>query len=375
MEWFDRLARYLAGDRRALHRAPAQRGFSRRNLLAVILPIVESGFRGGAAGQAGASCVLDTCGAEGCPERPVRSGRQPSPPAPALVQPFGETPTGTLPRLTCGSGCCCHTDAFYHEYYAHDYAASGATFPIYAAAPGRVFYRPDGAIHLQHDDFWQTVYAHVDPASIVHADGTCVQAGEQIAVASNAGTMAVHLHFELRGGSRNTSTSCANASFPIPRFTAGRGCPDNTRFNTASCTCEPAPTYQVDMGNPESESQVVLSGWGEPTTLLEASADPTARFQRQGGRATVVFPSVVPGTAYTLTVEVDDGRCDDSFQIAVDDHVLLDWTGLGGYVARTHTVTIPAERVTAGELEVEFRNTSTMACGLAGVYNMSLKPA
>lgn len=368
----DRFARFIAA-REATSTTSDHQQLGRRSVLTALLVWAGSRTFERAHAQVSA-CTLRSCGADGCPGTPLLLERPQVTPVPRLVRPFGRSKSGVLPRLTCGEGCCCHTDAFYNEYYAHDYGAQGETFPIYAAQSGVFFYGADKLIHIQHGDFWQTVYGHVNPDTIKYENGSCVRAGEHIADASNTGTIAIHLHFELRGGSRNTTTSCANASYPIPDYVSDAACLEGEVFSAELCGCTEALHYEVDMGNPESERQVELSGWGPATTTLTASSDPTARFQSRGGIATIRFPAVIAASPYRFVAEVDDGSCDDSFRILVGETVLLDWNGQGGFVSRIHEVEISSELVTSNSLVVTFENTSSMDCGLAGVYNVALSP-
>lgn len=87
---------------------------------------------------------------------------------------------------------------YYDMHPAFDYA-----FPMntaIAAASSGVAYRRTilgSAIVIDHGNNYFTKYGHVNPDSRV-ADGTSVVRGQQVALSSNTGTGAAHLHFEAR---------------------------------------------------------------------------------------------------------------------------------------------------------------------------------
>ncbi|MCS7016820.1 MAG: M23 family metallopeptidase [Gemmatales bacterium] len=73
------------------------------------------------------------------------------------------------------------------------------TTSIAATAPGTAYRRAilGSAVVIDHGGGYWSKYGHVDPGSRV-ADGTQVERGQQIALSSNTGTGAAHLHFEVR---------------------------------------------------------------------------------------------------------------------------------------------------------------------------------
>lgn len=87
---------------------------------------------------------------------------------------------------------------YYDGHPAIDYAFPLNT-PIVATAPGTAYRREilGSAIVIDHGGGYWSKYGHVDPASRI-ADGTQVERGQQIALSSNTGTGAAHLHFEVR---------------------------------------------------------------------------------------------------------------------------------------------------------------------------------
>ncbi len=87
---------------------------------------------------------------------------------------------------------------YYDGHPAIDYAFP-LTTPIAAAAPGTAYRRAilGSAVVIDHGGSYWSKYGHVDPGSRI-ADGTQVERGRQIALSSNTGTGAAHLHFEVR---------------------------------------------------------------------------------------------------------------------------------------------------------------------------------
>ncbi|HHW88784.1 MAG TPA: M23 family metallopeptidase [Chloroflexi bacterium] len=87
---------------------------------------------------------------------------------------------------------------YYDGHPAIDYAFPLNT-PIAAAAPGTAYRRTilGSAVVIDHGGGYWSKYGHVDPSSRI-ADGTQVERGQQIALSSNTGTGAAHLHFEVR---------------------------------------------------------------------------------------------------------------------------------------------------------------------------------
>ena len=87
---------------------------------------------------------------------------------------------------------------YYDGHPAIDYAFP-LTTPIAAAAPGTAYRRTilGSAVVIDHGSGYWSKYGHVDPGSRI-ADGIQVERGQSIAMSSNTGTGAAHLHFEVR---------------------------------------------------------------------------------------------------------------------------------------------------------------------------------
>lgn len=87
---------------------------------------------------------------------------------------------------------------YYDGHPAIDYAFP-LTTPIAAAAPGTAYRRTilGSAVVIDHGSGYWSKYGHVDPGSRI-ADGIQVARGQSIAMSSNTGTGAAHLHFEMR---------------------------------------------------------------------------------------------------------------------------------------------------------------------------------
>ena len=138
------------------------------------------------------------------------------------------------------------------------------------------------------------------------------------------------------------------------------------------------PSLSVDLGNPASEAGFNLQGWGDAqdapvNPLVAPSGDTSKRFQLWHADNSLTFSSVVPGTTYTLTTEVDDAGCADDFQVLANGTLLLTYYGhRGADFVVAHQVTIPGDLVTSDQLIITFRNISGDACGLAAVYNVTL---
>jgi murein DD-endopeptidase MepM/ murein hydrolase activator NlpD len=132
---------------------------------------------------------------------------------------------GVTPRITGGyaGGAFTHTDDFFNEFYAVDWGTGGKSFPVLAAAGGTLVRHDEptnlGTAHtlfIKHNDYWQTKYMHLSDCGLVESIGNGqtlsrrVQQGAVIGWAGKSGADAIHLHFELRGGSDSNFTSFAS---------------------------------------------------------------------------------------------------------------------------------------------------------------------
>jgi hypothetical protein len=167
---------------------------------------------------------------------------------PSLIRPFGPANDGRLAVMTCGYGCNLHTDSFWNEYYAVDFALNGGgTFPIYAAAGGTIYRHDEGpaiVLFIRHNSNWQTKYSHLDPNGIyknlANGQSTSVTVGEQIGQAGKTGASEIHLHFELRGGATapTSFTGNNNWTYPLPAWSTN--CLNQPLRLTTNLTISPA---------------------------------------------------------------------------------------------------------------------------------------
>ena len=149
-------------------------------------------------------------------------------------------------------------------------------------------------------------------------------------------------------------------------------------FATPTATPQTSCGPTVDMGNPQSEASHNLIGWGEgayDSNAASPSGDISFRYQPQGAAALVTLCVAKAGVAYTLTTEVQDFGCDDSFEIFVNDNPapVYQFTGTRANIVRVHTVAIPADDIPSQTVVLGFESTSK-DCGIAAVYNIRLSP-
>ena len=142
----------------------------------------------------------------------------------------------------------------------------------------------------------------------------------------------------------------------------------------------PAPTTgsAVDMGNPADEAQHNLKGWGGinrgTSVPPEPGADRTSRFQLVRLANRVELAVSQPAVPYTLSFRTEDGTCDDSFDVYVNESGPLyryrhraseDWFPV-------HQVAVPAQLVTSTIVTINFQNVAVDNCGFAAVYYVRL---
>jgi secreted trypsin-like serine protease len=141
----------------------------------------------------------------------------------------------------------------------------------------------------------------------------------------------------------------------------------------------PASLY-ADLGVQNSERNFGLQGWSEsvPHNPYQApSGDQTKRFTSRDKENVLTFQPVMPGWNYTLTTEVENGKCDDSFEIWVggQPRYAYQWVKIersDQTFAPLHQVAIPGELVTTTSLTVAIKNKASDGCGTVGVYNVGL---
>lgn len=144
-------------------------------------------------------------------------------------------------------------------------------------------------------------------------------------------------------------------------------------ITASNATC----SAYVDIGDEQSESGHDLGGWGGAYLNQPASpsGDTSFRYQSKGSpaRITLCVPQI--GVSYTLTTEVQDFGCEDSFEIFVNNDAspIYQFTGTRSNVIRVHNVQIPARQISSTDLNLGFQATSS-DCGYAAVYDVRIAP-
>jgi len=137
-------------------------------------------------------------------------------------------------------------------------------------------------------------------------------------------------------------------------------------------------SIEADMGNQDSESSFALEGWAnsEPDNLFTSpGGDKTKRFMTRNTDQFLTFEPVSPGWNYHLRVEAENGTCDDSFQVWLDDRRLVDYQAknAGSTFFHTEQADIPGELILATSVRLTFRNTTRDACGSSPIYTVLLE--
>lgn len=139
--------------------------------------------------------------------------------------------------------------------------------------------------------------------------------------------------------------------------------------------------YYVDMGNPVDESSHDLIGWGNAQVppdnpYTSPSGDKTKRYQTLHGDNSLDFTLKRIGIPYVLSFEVEDGSCDDSFEVWIGDHNLGYFKGKnhGPDEAKGYEIEISKDFITDTKVTITFKNKASDNCGLAAVYNIKLVP-
>ncbi len=168
-----------------------------------------------------------------------------------------------------------------------------------------------------------------------------------------------------------TTPGAADTPTPLPTHTPVPPTPTPT-------SVPPNCGSYVDIGDLQSESGHDLAGWSDAydNQPPSPSGDTTFRYQPLGREATIKLCVPQVGIPYTLTTEVQDFGCDDSFAIFVNDgpSSIYTYQGTRANVVRVHTIPIPASDVVSYNLVLGFESVST-DCGLAAVYNVSVAPS
>lgn len=136
----------------------------------------------------------------------------------------------------------------------------------------------------------------------------------------------------------------------------------------------------ADVGNPEDEIYHNLLGWyineiGGP--VVPPSGDPSKRFQSYQADNSLILFVPQANSSYTLYTEVEDGFCDDSFEILINGQGPI-YTYHSNPTVETvisHTVDISSDLISTTDVEITYRNISNDGCGLAAVFNVKLELA
>lgn len=112
----------------------------------------------------------------------------------------------------------------------------------------------------------------------------------------------------------------------------------------------------------------------DPLTSIEG--DKSKHYMIIGGDCSVDMHIQEFNVPYMLVFEAEDGNCDDSFEVWINNRKIYYFTGknkgTGKVESRRHEVGFPAYYFDCQDLTVTFRNTATDNCGKAAVYNVGL---
>jgi hypothetical protein len=133
----------------------------------------------------------------------------------------------------------------------------------------------------------------------------------------------------------------------------------------------------ADLGNEFDEPRHHLRGWGliNPGLLApEIDPDRTSRYQLLRGSNTVYLAVPVPGAAHTLSFRTEDGVCDDSFAVYVNDRgpAYSYRADPARYIFPLHQVPLDGSWLSGATARITFVNTAQDTCGLAATYFVRL---
>lgn len=135
----------------------------------------------------------------------------------------------------------------------------------------------------------------------------------------------------------------------------------------------------VDLGILFSEDIHNANGWGEVPKFnpyTSPSGDNSKHYMAIGGECSVDMDVQELNVPYTLAFEVEDGNCDDSFEVWIDNeelyYVVGQNYGKNYNDIRTYKVKIPAEYLKSSSITVKFKNIASDSCGRAAIYNVGL---
>lgn len=153
--------------------------------------------------------------------------------------------------------------------------------------------------------------------------------------------------------------------------------PASLVLNPATCG-PPAADACADLGATSDEAHHDLMGWSiyeENSPTIPPTGDDTKRFQLLHGDSSLTLSVPHANAPYLLLTEVEDGGCDDSFEIYVNGQGPLysyqaDPTLEG--IGVMHIVSVPRELISTTDVLVMYRNTASDSCGYAAVFNSKL---
>ncbi len=133
----------------------------------------------------------------------------------------------------------------------------------------------------------------------------------------------------------------------------------------------------ADLGNVNDEGFHNLQGWninevGGP--VISTSGDISKRFQLLRANNSITLKVPYSGRTYMLYAEVEDGGCDDSWQLYVNGiGPLYTYFATSSFNTQfAHQILVPASYINDTDVEITFRNIAQDNCGLAAVYFVRL---
>jgi hypothetical protein len=133
----------------------------------------------------------------------------------------------------------------------------------------------------------------------------------------------------------------------------------------------PAADNYVDLGTPADEAFHALTGWSVVNPgLLPGAIDPdrTSRYQSSVDNTVDLFVSQA-NVPYMFTMRTEDGVCDDSFDVFVNNTKMYSYRHRQSPDAfPLHRMLLPASLIPGTTVHVTVKDTSSQSCGLAAIY-------
>lgn len=149
-------------------------------------------------------------------------------------------------------------------------------------------------------------------------------------------------------------------------------------FQVSAGPCgSPGADACADVGEPGDEAFHNLVGWGLNEIggpIIPPSGDPSKRFQLLRGDNSLTLLVPQANSAYTLFTEVEDGVCDDSFQLHINGQgpIYTYYANPSINTGLLHSVVVSATLIPTTNVVVTYRNIASDGCGLAAVFNVQL---